>query len=719
MKKILFIFLIVLVPLYAYSYGFEYYVNNTTLAYIYNRSVQNISVSNITGSYIMHASLLDDYATEYTFRNVTFSNNSVEAFYLYRGIGSFYNTSFYNNTSGAIFFNAYNRNAIKVLKNVNFSYNSKTGYGGAINVGTSVTSFDLNDLEGVTFDHNSSTQRGGAIYTSAPFTITGKNISFTNNSSANGGAIYVDNNLTIKADGGDITFSNNTATTGGAIYASGNVTLEATEGNISFLNNSPLYIAGNIYLKPHQNGHIIVNDTMNADSGSIYIQGTDNGLVSLNKTLGSKNIYLTSGNLYFATGENWSGINLISNGGKLLTDSSIINSLQLNNVYLNSDLYFIPKLDMQNQSIDSITASASGMGRLKIPYFKIISSQINTPTTVTVANGSIKNNVDIPNLIYDDIYAYNTQYTPVSGQITFTPRYLQEANGFNSARSFNPQAYLQPQLAYSTADNILRMLQLRSDIKRYTRRTYEELNKFYLRPYYQNYKLKFTNDATSKQSNKGIIFGWISKDLEWLNKFIVSSGLYASFQKTNFKQEKISVSSTDYQIGTDLYFDATNFFVNFTGQLGIYNRENIIEDTVYGGGLEAQVGLNFGFDNDKYIQPFADYSMSYISKGKDVNIGTATLHANNMNLMQIKGGIKLLKVSDNTTTYFNIAYLMRKTGTVQYMVNDQLLPKFELDPFFQFGIGCKRYTNNFNILLDLNADIGASQGVEISLSFEF
>lgn len=202
--------------------------------------------------------------------------------------------------------------------NITFTNNKAGEFGGAILIYNAPTSSVANSINGATFTTNESGKRGGAIY------IVNTATSATNNAIKNslfdgnkitagidnqdgGGAIYTKSALTII----DTDFKNNTVTgtgNGGAIYAEKELVIKAETANVTFSGNKVNGIANDIHLAGAD-----ASATFNATSGkSITLGGvTGNGNVVISgagktivtaDTSQSNAALLNAGTLTFANG---------------------------------------------------------------------------------------------------------------------------------------------------------------------------------------------------------------------------------------------------------------------------------------------------------------------------------------------------------------------------------------------------------------------------------
>lgn len=211
------------------------------------------------------------------FKNgVKFENNSGRAVSISGGTANFPGTEFINN-KGAVSISG---------GTVNFTDNIFRDNKGAVNGGAIELTGGSAKFNGTfVFSENSATGNGGAIYNATTNSIP-VDATFTNNSAANGGAIWTDKNVTIT--GG--TYTGNKATSGtigdggGAVFASGAATVTITGG--TFKENNTAREGGVV----RSGGGVTLRNTEFSDNSAV-IGGVvyTTGLVNADNCLFSKN----------------------------------------------------------------------------------------------------------------------------------------------------------------------------------------------------------------------------------------------------------------------------------------------------------------------------------------------------------------------------------------------------------------------------------------------
>ncbi|AKL97669.1 OmpA family protein [Endomicrobium proavitum] len=238
-----------------------------------------------------------------------------------------------------------------------FEYNEAQINGGAINSNLADIAFNGN----ATFTNNKAlTGSGGAIYAVDDLVFDGANVDFTGNEalSGNGGAIFADDTiLTIK--NAVMTFMNNKSLLGGAVYASNNsnitlsgrgsftgneattngaavyvtggstVTIEAANGDIIFSGNKAAGTPNDIYADNNSRLNLITSGTNTISIAGGILSNTAGTGVAVNKT-GTGTLLLGGDN------EVWGSFTATAGKVELLGAASYKgNSLMLNNTIFN------------------------------------------------------------------------------------------------------------------------------------------------------------------------------------------------------------------------------------------------------------------------------------------------------------------------------------------------------------------------------------------------
>lgn len=178
------------------------------------------------------------------------------------------------------------------VENSTFSYNTCTGFGGAIYIRESTGYTTSVEFGNCSFVNNTSPDSAGAIYINSNVDVTFVGCDFNNNEAVTtAGAIFI--------KGSDIlldncTFDSNIATTnGGAMYIeSGTVTLDGIIGNENSARNGGFaYNLGTLVIR--NNSNFNGNIAINGGGGAIYSSG--NSSITINDSEFTNNTASSSG----------------------------------------------------------------------------------------------------------------------------------------------------------------------------------------------------------------------------------------------------------------------------------------------------------------------------------------------------------------------------------------------------------------------------------------
>lgn len=154
--------------------------------------------------------------------------------------------------------------------------NSSTGYGGAISLWSNNTFNTKVSISNLTFYHNSAEVCGGALLLSLPTGVNVRlsNLNFDGNSSADGGAIYLNKG---KVELSGTTFTGNSAAgSGGAIYRANGVNLSFNGSNTITRNSAASGggLAVNMSNGYSPNNVSIYNNLASVQGDDIYVTGS-------------------------------------------------------------------------------------------------------------------------------------------------------------------------------------------------------------------------------------------------------------------------------------------------------------------------------------------------------------------------------------------------------------------------------------------------------------
>lgn len=600
------------------------------------------------------------------------------------------NVSFTDNetSSGAGIYLFVGANPIGKMENILFSGNQARINGGGIYATT-----DSQHMQQVQFQNNQAKQ-GGALFLTESFRLTGEDISFTGNQADLGGAIYAENDLEIS--GGNIRFSNNTAQQGSAIYAGGNLSLQAVGGDLIFENNQQTAVfmekpGATLTLRPTASGDIIFNDTLaGTDTLQISVEGKENGKVFFQQPLADDTtVLLKSGQINFSPQVSWANTLLSAQGGTLDVTDGEIASWNMGSLELAQDLAVSPEVNLADGVMDSFSwGTVSGPGAIVVNAFELWGADKEEGKTLQFIQGNNLPEVRIPHTAYNQLYAYDAVFNPAEGSVSFTLR-----NNWNSARSFNPAALLQPAMMYGSL-----FLQLEQSARvmvpqneRFLRED-DVAASFYVQPFYSNTDFTFANDLMLQSNTAGVSAGWHSEDLEWFNSAAAIWGVHAGVQRSDLEYENISFSSDLFYAGVTLQLYKGGLFVA-GGVFGGQNKQQADhvqadESTLFGVG-RLLAGYNWDlYDSIWFLQPYVSAAYAWQNKGKEWTYREVALAAQAGSALEMTGGVKLLKSYQDSWHWHMGAEVSKRADRGEtFYANEQPLPGFDSELMYEVNAG--------------------------------
>ena len=700
----------------------EVWNNYWGYGFSYPKSWSGISFQDITGIGTS-AVYVDSYYGTFAFNDIGFLRNNAP-FYVYKGAVSFTNSEFRNNNSTALYLSNYNGNTISALRNVEFSGNHTANNGAAIASLVQDSTYQKAGLcafEQVKFSNNRADNNGGAVWLAHTEQVM-QNVSFVNNSALKGGALYAENDLSII--GGNISFTGNSATQGGAIYANGALTLRAENGNITFSDNTGfgIYMGSGlaVNLQTTDSGNIIFNDTF---GGTSQANVSGSGTVFFQKDLGSKTIRLDSGAISLNTALAWSNLTLQVNSGNLNMANNSLENQRIGNLVLNGNLHLVPDVDMVAGTMDTLqVTTASGSGHIVVDAFNILSSEPNKTTTVNFITEAGKNRVQLPQTVYDNIYAYETSYDASAGTVTFIPNELVVDGGTDNVKSFAPDVTFQPFLAYTTLLQLKNNMDLRRQDKQAAILQYGDMHSgHYVTPYMDTVSSKFNNQAEGKSQMQGLRVGAYSGNLEWFNETNAVAEGYADIHHYNMDYEGKSVSGQNYQLGGSIYLYGYSWFMGATVQGTFITRSGFVSGTSWAGGAFGHVGAHWDVRGaELFIQPNISYSYHFLPQGKEVVYRGATLASKAVQQGQMKAGLEVIKIySDQWRAHVGGYFVNETFNAPVFYADGEKLPSFEQNAGGEIVAGANYAAEEWELAAQLKIYTGDNSGISLDMSILF
>ena len=428
-------------------------INDTTNSTFEDNST-TINISGQSSNAILNGGVIST-PTAYNITNTSFKNNSAI-------VNSNLNGSIIDAKGGALSV----QNRLDKIENSSFSgnkieinstdspQNSISAKGGALYIDSTPTSKISNSNfsnNKITITDTNAKAQGGAVYINSAENIEFADTIFKNNSAKEGGAIYSNSNVTIKAQDADVLFEGNTAENGGDI----------------FINDSILELYTN------------TTDRIISLDGGIALGSTSTAIPEL-RTTGEGTVILNAPITY--VGESTGLINLTGNTTlKVLNDSNISNEkigltlngnsvldimngqgnkIALNDLNVLSDSNSI-KMDInldgsQSDYFSLSSTNPSSTGVLNITNINLLSDSDEKTKLVQVSSGG--HNVNTNQIIYTNKNKYIvTGDTTETDKLNFTKENDTDIDGFAEAVADQNAG------SFSALDNIVTDLSIKGN----------------------------------------------------------------------------------------------------------------------------------------------------------------------------------------------------------------------------------------------------------------
>jgi len=661
-------------------------------------------------------------------------------------------TGFSNYYSGGMLEN----NGALTVSNTGFSNNSSTdNTGGAIYNGISGTA----TLTNVTMTGNHTLkqdQGGGAIYNIG--TISSLSGTFSDNGAtmSNGGAVY--NGGTIDSLSGIFT-CNRAGSYGGAIANTKDLTIVANEADTVFTGNTDssgsnaLYNANNstVSLIASVGNKIVFNDAISGEGSSSTITLV-RGTTQLNNTLSGNTLKLESqGTLELGsntqngiayTGTLDSTAYLLVNGGTVSLQNGEINSANLGNLTLNSDLRLKLDANLLNQTMDTITVSAFTDNGHKIKISNITILQPTDEKTFSISpigeisDATLKEKLAAAiqytggEIVYSPIYKYSATYDPPTATFTF---YLTNEQEFTPSVMLAPvatqAAYLNQLNLYESAfENMDRLLAEKMAALADAQENENVGEKIvWARAYGSTEDIGFQDGLNVSNDAYGVLFGMDSKIYKLKDSWNGMLRAYAGYNGSSQEYDDVKISQDGWNIGFAGMVAKNNFFVGLTATAGMsfgdastsFGNEDL---KIFAAGVASKAGYNFKFSEGKYVlQPALTASYSYIytkdyTGASNVRIASDPLHA-----IQLEPEVKFIaRLSDGWRPYAGIGIAMSFFDETQFDANEISLPEISVDPYLTYRLGVtKSFTEELSAHVQVYATSGGREGFGLNASVSY
>ncbi len=677
-----------------------------------------------------------------------------------------------------------NYGAVNVT-NSKFSENSASILGGAISNSSTATITDS------TFTGNSASNSGGAIFNRDTATITGS--TFTRNEAEQGGgAIFNDYGATAAIT--DSTFTGNEAEySGGAIYNdSGTANIIANESDTTFTGNTAGGVSNALYnyvgtanLNAADGHKIVFNDGIDGSNGTININGVNDidgvqaptsGTVEINNEVKNNTVNMYNGTLLFGTntqnGTLYTGtladnVDFNYMGGTVSLQNGGINSANLGNLTLNSDMDLRLDANLADKTMDTITAS--GFNNTNGHNINISNILITEPTTEksfsisplgTGMDDSVRSALAGAiqytggDIAYSPIYKYSASYDPATAMMNFglyggggdTPGY----ESFNPAIMASPVAaqlggYLVQLNAYDNAFRNMDMYMLMTKEQRQAmkmRNRYATTNKDivfdptvtmyenkagWFRPYATFENVSLNNGPKVSNVAYGSFFGAESELYDLGHGWDGMWGVYGGYNGSHQAYDGVSIYQNGGTFGAVGMAYKGNFFTGLTANVGASAGE---ASSMFGNedfamlmsGVASKTGYNWELANGKFIiQPSLLMSYSFINTFDYRNAAGVSIDSDPLHAIQLEPGIKFIgNLKNGWQPYLGVSVVWNIMDRTHFQANNVALPNLSIDPFVKYGVGVRKsWGERFTGFFQTYITNGGRNGVGLQAGFRW
>ncbi|MDD5022477.1 MAG: autotransporter domain-containing protein, partial [Endomicrobiaceae bacterium] len=563
------------------------------------------------------------------------------------------------------------------------------------------------------FSSNSASNFGGAIFIANESMTIGDNVAFSSNSATYGGAINNSSNLTI-SNGAE--FINNSAgSKGGAIYNSGTLNLTADTINVEFTGNTANGISnainnGGIINLTAGTADIIFNDRITSENNTSILNINKssnillaNGTVILNADMSGYlgNVNFENGKIQLGNNGTFFNGNLTVSNAEIDFANNVIQNYNFNNLTVSHKLNLIVDADLENETMDTISAeSYNGAGKIAVNKINILSdAKTNNLDIIFTTSTVLKAKITTITTASSALCNYNVLYNTNTGSFNFTRSsvnpillegsvsamaggYVTQVNvlgqSFNSIDGFvnsnKISAKKHGNLYASTANQI-----------------FESTNKIerglWLRPYAVQETVKLENTDVDNISY-GTLAGL---DLVVTENKMVS--FY--FGSTGSKQEyeEIKANQTGYIIGASGMLVKDNYYIALTANAGF---TDVNADNDYGTDkfkiMMYSIGAKAGYDIEAgknwIIQPNLLLMYGTIKTDEYITSQGAKVDSNSTNNIHIKPQIKAKLELKNGWTPYGLTGIVFNTGDKAKTITEGIdLESMSFNSYIEYGAG--------------------------------
>lgn len=610
----------------------------------------------------------------------------------------------------------------------------KYAYGGAISNAYNAV---IKSVEG-TFKGNSAqagntsgaNAYGGAIYNKNSLEI--KNSSFYDNyaqtsyasSSALGGAIYTTKDLTISADDGFVSeFKGN--------YTNQNGTVD---DNAIYLSSASSVLT----LKADNEASVLLWDNVKgADGYTVAMTGDGTGTIGIYNQLNGANVRAGGVTMDFANGA--------------------VANTHFKSFALDSDVNMAFDADLENGTIDSLSADSYNLGSYKINVNKInlLSDAADDITSINFGNSDLKDNMtaSIPETAFSSIWKYGVDYDAENGEFIFTRAKNNSADSFNPAvlaASVAAQgAYLTQLNSYDEAFRNMDMYMLLTKKQRQAvesamhKRKKENPNApittyrlkqytskaAWFRPYASFGETELKNGPKADYNSYGGFAGIESAMGKLGGDWSYVWNIYAGYNGSEQKYEGQKIRQNGGTLGAAAMFYNGGFFTGATlnagGSFADAETSSGKEDfSVLTAGAALRGGYNFELlGGTLVLQPNYSASYSMVNVFDYTNADGVKIKADPLSAVQLEPGVKIIGSFDKAFQPFaSASFVFNMLGETKFNAEQTALPELSVKDFARVSIGVRKtWKNNITAALQAYGTAGGleSIGGKADLRFNF
>ena len=651
------------------------------------------------------------------------------------------------------------------------------------------------------------------------------NTSFVNNSAeyvneddpygggAYGGAIFSQTNLKITADNGTSLFDGNKVINNGveesnAIYMNNNnpdktplrLTLEAKNNGVIQINDK---ISGSTYthinnsvgeVKPYLDpGPQPLAETVY----KINITGDETGKVILNNVIEAYNaiddrspfekdtvdISLEKTNLYLGARDDvLNGNNLDLKSGLFSMSNNSVGTASLNTFTISGDTNFVADVNLQDQTMDRITADTYGAhtGNLNVVGMNILNdAPVGRDTTeIFFAETGLMDNVvngtgELPDSNYQvaltPIYKYNVGYETREddgGYFIFTrgdkiPTTPGGGNGGgstgNPSDAFNPAVLTTPvgnlaagqaamneafKYVFEHADAFTQLpsmeryakinankYALSTDFNENLPSYAEQLhnNAVWFRPYTTFETMNIKNGPKVDAITYGSLVGFDGDFKEMKNGWSRIFTGYAGYMGSSLNYSGVDTTMNGGLLGFTETFYKGNFWTAITASAGASVGES---HTMYGkedytsllAGVGSKTGYNFEFKDGKFIiQPIMFLSYTFVNTFDYKNAAGVNIESDPLHTIQLNPSVRFIaNLKGGWQPYASVGMVWNLMNESKVTANNVKLPEMSVKPYVEYGVGVQRnWADKFTAFLQAMIRNGGRNGVALTGGFRF